>query len=120
MIPYLERPLALVPAIILSVLLQMSLAYAQYLIALGMGLSIPLAAMMVVVPMANVAAALPLTLNGLGIREGAYLVLFGAAGVAHQDAIALGLLWFSCTMVGGVAGLIPFMTTPLPQAQKAP
>ncbi|HZP44295.1 MAG TPA: lysylphosphatidylglycerol synthase transmembrane domain-containing protein [Candidatus Binataceae bacterium] len=113
-IRYLLRPLALVPALALSVLLQVSLAYAQYLIALGIGLNAPLSAFMVIVPMANVVAALPLTLNGLGLREGAYLVLLAAAGVAHQDAIALGLLWFSCTMLGGLAGLIPFLLTPLP------
>lgn len=117
-IPYMQRPTALIPAIVLSLLLQASLAYAQYVIGLGMGLSVPIATMMVVVPMANVVAALPLTLNGLGMREGAYLMLFGAAGVVHQDAIALGLLWFSCTMVGGLAGLLPFLLTPLPSPAR--
>jgi uncharacterized membrane protein YbhN (UPF0104 family) len=116
-LPYMYRPAALIPAIALSIVLQASLAYAQYLLALGMGLAVPLSAMMVVVPMANVVAALPLTLNGLGVREGAYAILLGTAGVAHQDAIALGLLWFSCTIVGGLAGLPPFLLTPIPSAR---
>lgn len=117
---YMRRPAALLPALALSIILQASLAYAQYLLALGMGLAVPLGAMMVIVPMANVAAALPLTLNGLGVREGAYAMLLGFAGVAHQDAIALGLLWFSLTMIGGLAGLPLFLLTPLPSARDVP
>jgi glycosyltransferase 2 family protein len=117
LIPYLERPAALLPAILLSLVLQASLAVCQYLLALGMGLQIPLSGVLLVVPMANVVASIPLTLNGLGMREGAYLVLFGMAGVAHQDAIALGLLWFSSTMVGGLTGLLPFVLTPAPKLE---
>ncbi|HVA82402.1 MAG TPA: hypothetical protein VNF29_15850, partial [Candidatus Binataceae bacterium] len=62
---------------------------------------------------------LPLTLNGLGIRETAYLMLFGMAGVRHDDAIALGLLWFLATMLGGLTGAIAFVTTPAAVAAAA-
>jgi uncharacterized membrane protein YbhN (UPF0104 family) len=115
-LPYLERPLAIVPAIALSLLLQASLAVCQYLIALGLGLAAPLAAFLVCVPIANVIASLPLTLNGLGLRETAYLVLLGGIGITHPDAIAMGLLWFAATMTGGLTGIIAFATTELPPA----
>lgn len=118
LIPYCQNPLGLVVPLVLSLALQASLALCQYLLALGMGLNVPLSAVMLVVPMANVAASLPLTLNGLGVREGAYLLLFGMAGVAHQDAIALGLLWFSSTMIGGLPGVLPFILTPVPQPDE--
>jgi uncharacterized membrane protein YbhN (UPF0104 family) len=113
-LPYLERPLAIVPAIALSLVLQASLAVCQYLIALGLGLAAPLAAFLVCVPIANVIASLPLTLNGLGLRETAYLVLLGGIGISHSDAIAMGLLWFAATMTGGLTGIIAFATTELP------
>ncbi|MBF6560859.1 MAG: flippase-like domain-containing protein [Candidatus Binataceae bacterium] len=113
-LPYLRRPLATIPAIILSLILQASLAGCQYLLALGLGLKLPLAAFMLCVPIANVFASLPLTLNGLGVREAAYLVLFGYAGVAQPDAIALGLLWFASTMIGGLSGILAFVTTKMP------
>ena len=114
-LPYLERPLAIVPAIALSFVLQASLAVCQYLIALGLGLAAPLAAFFVCVPIANVIASLPLTLNGLGLRETAYLVLLGGIGVSHPDAIAMGLLWFAATMTGGLTGIIAFATTEVPK-----
>jgi uncharacterized membrane protein YbhN (UPF0104 family) len=119
LMPYLGRPTALIPAIILSLILQASLALCQYLLAVGMGLRLPLSAVLLVVPMANVAASLPLTLNGLGVREGAYLLLFGMAGISHQDAVALGLLWFASTMVGGLTGIMPFVFTALPRPDDA-
>jgi len=117
LIPYCQNPLGLIIPFALSLLLQASLAVCQYLLALGMGLDVPLSVVMLVVPMANVAASLPVTFNGLGVREGAYLLLFGMAGVAHRDAIALGLLWFSATLIGGLAGVVPFVMTPIPKPE---
>jgi uncharacterized membrane protein YbhN (UPF0104 family) len=112
--PYLHHPGALIPAIALSIVLQITLAAGQYLLALGLGMTVPLSLFILCVPIANVFASLPLTLNGLGIRESAYLVLFGMAGMRKEDAIALGLLWFAVTMVGGMTGAIAFVTTPAP------
>ncbi len=63
-------------------------------------------------PIAGVFASLPLTVNGLGVREGAYLVLFALAGVGRTDAIALGLLWFVSATLGALPGVIAFVATP--------
>jgi glycosyltransferase 2 family protein len=112
--PYLHQPVTLIPAIALSIVLQVTLAVGQYLLAVGLGLKVPLSLFVLCVPIANVFASLPLTLNGLGIRESAYLVLFGMAGMGKEDAIALGLLWFAATMLGGLIGAIAFVTTPAP------
>jgi uncharacterized membrane protein YbhN (UPF0104 family) len=116
--PYLHQPGALIPAIVLSILLQITLAAGQYLLAVGLGITVPLSLFILCVPIANVFASLPLTLNGLGIRESAYLVLFGMARMRKEDAIALGLLWFAVTMVGGMTGAIAFVTTPAPIAEE--
>jgi hypothetical protein len=116
--PYLHHPLTLIPAIALSILLQVTLAVGQYILAAGLGLTTPLSLFVLCVPIANVFASLPLTLNGLGIRESAYLLLFGMAGMRKEDAIALGLLWFAVTLAGGLTGAIAFATTPAPVAEK--
>jgi uncharacterized membrane protein YbhN (UPF0104 family) len=116
--PYLHHPGALIPAIALSIVLQIALAAGQYLLAVGLGITVPLSLFILCVPIANVFASLPLTLNGLGIRESAYLVLFGMARMRKEDAIALGLLWFAVTLVGGLTGAIAFVTTPAPIAEE--
>ena len=117
--PYLHHPTALLIPIALSIALQMTLAFSQYLLAAGLGLGAPLSLFILCVPIANVFASLPLTLNGLGIRESAYLVLFGMAGMRKDDAIALGLLWFAVMVVSGLTGSIAFVTTPAPSAPES-
>lgn len=112
--PYLHHPAALIVPFAMSIVLHISLAVCQYLLALGLGLSVPLRLFILCVPIANVVAGLPLTLNGLGFRESAYLVLFGMSGMRKEDAIALGLLWFAATSLGGLTGAIAFATTPAP------
>lgn len=120
LLPYLTRPLVILPAVALSLILQASLATCQYLLALGLGLNMSLAAFMLCVPMVNVLASLPVTLNGLGLREAGYLVLLGVAGASKTDAIGLGLLWFATTMLGGMTGAVPFVMTKVPSLQRAP
>jgi len=107
--PYLHRPATLIPPIVLALLLHASVVIAQYILALGLSLSIPLSVFMLCVPIAGVFASLPLTLNGLGLREGAYAVLFGMFGVANADAVALGLLCFASSVVLGLTGTLPFL-----------
>ncbi len=117
--PYLQRPFSLFPAIILSMALQLSLVICQYLLSLGLGLAIPFWVFPLCVPIANVFASIPVTLNGLGVREGAYAVLFTLAGLGRTDAVALGLLWFASTALAGLMGIFPFLTTSIPAQYPA-
>jgi hypothetical protein len=71
---------------------------------------------LLVMPVANAVASIPVTLNGLGLREDTYLLMLGAAGTAHADAVALGLLWFAATMLGGLTGIIAVVATPVSPA----
>ena len=112
--PYLDQPLAMMPAIGLSIALQLSLAVCQWILARGLGLQAPLTLFVLCVPIANVFASLPVTLNGLGVRETAYLMLFGMAGMSKAHAIALGLLWFAATGIGNLTGVVAFVLTKTP------
>jgi uncharacterized membrane protein YbhN (UPF0104 family) len=116
---YLRQPWSMIPAIVLSLLLQASLAVVQYLIAVGLGFTISLATIMLLLPLANALASLPLTLNGLGVRDAAFLVLFGMAGVGRSDALAMSLLFFVATLIGGLTGMFPFVTTGMPREANA-
>jgi uncharacterized membrane protein YbhN (UPF0104 family) len=53
-----------------------------------------------------VISALPLSLNALGIKEGAYVFFLGLAGVAAPHALALALLarmvTVAVSLLGGV------------------
>lgn len=110
-VTYLRQPPELLFALVLSMIVQSALAVCQYLLAQGIGLNASLKLFLFCVPVAGVFASLPLTVNGLGVREGAYLVLFGIAGIDRTNAIALGLLWFVSTTLGALPGLLAFAVT---------
>lgn len=111
-VAYLDHPGALLAALALSMIVQSELAASQYLLARGIGVNVSLSLFLFCVPVAGVFASLPLTVNGLGVREGAYLVLFGMAGMDRSNAIALGLLWFVSTSLGALPGVIAFVLFP--------
>jgi uncharacterized membrane protein YbhN (UPF0104 family) len=116
--PYLHQPASVLPAIVISMIFQAMLAVCQYVLALGLGLHLSVSIFLLIVPISGVLASLPLTLNGLGLRETAYLYLFGMAGVARDEAIALGLLYFLATVIGGLFGVIAFVTTEVPPGRS--
>jgi glycosyltransferase 2 family protein len=118
--PYLSEPMAALPAIGLSMVIQTLLAVCQYVLALGLGLHLPVSIFLLIVPISAVITSLPFTINGMGLRETAYLYLFRTTGVSHGDAIALGLLLFAATMIGGLVGAIAFVATDLPTFSSPP
>ncbi|MGH7814175.1 MAG: lysylphosphatidylglycerol synthase transmembrane domain-containing protein [Candidatus Binataceae bacterium] len=114
--PYIHHRGTLAIPFALSVAFQANIALCQYILARGMELPQPLSLFMLCVPLANVVAGLPITLNGLGVRDGTYVVLFGMGGMARDDALAMGLLWFAASGLAGFLGIIAFLTTPAPAA----
>jgi glycosyltransferase 2 family protein len=120
LLPYFEGRIALIPVLALSLLLHLLQVTAQYVLALGLGLSIPFRLFLLCVPTTNTMASLPLTFNGLGVREGIYVFLFGMAGVGKADAVALGLLWFAITTFAGLCASAAFIAAPTPIERQAP
>jgi glycosyltransferase 2 family protein len=118
--PYLQGRIALIPALALSLVLHLMQVLAQYVLGLGLGLSIPAWMFLLCVPTTNTLASVPLTFNGLGLREGIYVVLFGMAGVGKADAAALGLLWFAITTFAGLCASVAFIAAPTPIERQAP
>lgn len=114
--PYLRGRIALLPPLALSFVLHVSQVVAQYVLGIGLGLSVPFRLFLLCVPIGNLFAALPITLNGLGVREGVYIVLFGMLGVGKADATALGLLWFASTTLAGLLESAAFVVAPSPIA----
>ena len=78
-----------------------------YLIAQALKVDLSLAYLYATVPFINIASSLPLTINGLGIREAAAVFLFAPAGISQETAIAFGAIWFACvTVISALAGIL--------------
>ena len=75
----------------------------------GIGLEIPWSYAFVLYPLAGVFAALPLSLNGIGLRENAYLFLLGLIDANPEKAVAFGLLWFFMVVLDSLIGGVVYV-----------
>lgn len=58
------------------------------------------------IPLVNTAAALPITWQGVGVRESLYILFFSPMGVSNEQAIVIGAIWIlSATAVSALGGL---------------
>jgi glycosyltransferase 2 family protein len=79
-------------------------------IARGLGLSLPPATYLVLVPLTALALLLP-AFGGLGVRELTYVGLFGQVGVAAPTAVALSLGVYGITVATGLVGGVMYLVT---------
>jgi len=101
---------ALGQAILLSALLQVLIIVTYYFIGTGLNVGVPLPYFFLYVPLITVVAMLPVSVAGLGVREGAAVYFFAKVGVDTASALTMSLAWFSLTLVvsglGGLAFLV--------------
>jgi hypothetical protein len=74
------------------------------LVARALGLAVPGSYFFIFGPLVNVMAALPVSWNGLGVREGGYVFFLAHIGIGRDSAIAFALCWFAIVMLGGLCG----------------
>lgn len=81
------------------------------LLASAIGLSVPPAFHFVAVPLITIVTLVPITVNGMGLREGAFAWLYASVGVPVTDAVALSLVFTAAlvvlALVGGATLLLP-------------
>lgn len=73
------------------------------------GIHIPLMVWFLVWPLAKLSALLPISMGGIGVREVALAALLSRLLVPIQDSVALGFLWESVLISGGIIGGIIYL-----------
>jgi len=70
----------------------------------AMRFDLPPATFFVAVPLVTLGTMLPVSLAGLGLREGAWLLLLRNAGIPEAQIVAYSLLYFAANLLVGVVG----------------
>ena len=79
-----------------------------YLLAVALGLEISFTYFLIIVPLVNILTALPISLNGVGHREGGFFYFLTQGGVPPSAAIALPLLSYIFTLDSAIIGAIAY------------
>jgi uncharacterized protein (TIRG00374 family) len=94
----------LLRTLLISLPFTLSLVVVQYFIALALSIDLPLAVFALFVPIIATLNLLPLSFNGLGVREGVYQFLFVPIGVSTAGAIAMSLAFYFLRFGAGLVG----------------
>jgi uncharacterized membrane protein YbhN (UPF0104 family) len=105
-----RRPHVLLFGWLLGTLIQGTFLMLTALLAISCGLVLPLRIWLFAWPLAKLAAVLPLTQGGIGVREAALVALLAPFGAAGPLVLAAGLVWEGVIIAGGLlAGLMAFL-----------
>jgi len=106
---YRRSPRLLGSVTALSLVVQFLNVVLVWCLAGAVGAPVSLAFCFVLMPVVTLLTLAPVSVNGMGLREGATLLLLRPLGVQDGQAVALSLLWFSVFLTAGLTGAVWFL-----------
>jgi glycosyltransferase 2 family protein len=102
----------------LAFLFQVNTVLINWIYTQLIGLEVPLSALLLIVPIVYLAEAVPISINGLGVREATYAAMFLELGLPAEQGVLLGLTVSLMRYVAGTVGgvLLAADTLRSPQA----
>ncbi len=96
-------------AVMVSFVVQLLNFLMVVILALAMGEDIPVILLCVFLPIIITVTTIPISVSGLGVREGSFVLLLGLIGVRPEVATSLSLSWFFANFLGGLPGLVAYV-----------
>jgi len=108
--PFRGKTKALSWAMALSLLLQLNVIFHYFLISASLGLSIPFVKFLVIIPLAMFIQMVPISINGIGLRESFYVFfLTKIYGVPIEASLAFSWIAYGMILLLGILGGIIYM-----------
>lgn len=99
-----QRPRSLSIAILYGVIFWIGSCLNHYAYGVALGIHLPLYFYCVAVPFISLVTFLPISINGYGLREGAFVYIFSIMHVAPAQALFLALLMDAQALLFGCTG----------------
>ncbi|MGB9715739.1 MAG: lysylphosphatidylglycerol synthase transmembrane domain-containing protein [Thermodesulfovibrionales bacterium] len=106
---YKDKKGLIIKAILLSLIIQISGILSVYILASGLGKHIPFLACLIFLPLIIMFTAVPISISGIGVREGAFVLFFGLIGIKPDVATAISLSWFLTGVTVNLIGLVEYL-----------
>jgi uncharacterized membrane protein YbhN (UPF0104 family) len=106
---YWSHPGRMVLVLAISFCFQIINVLVYALLGMALDLGIPLGDYFVIVPLVDLISILPISISGIGVREGAYVGLLYLLGVETSKGLAFGLLGFLVVMAASLLGGIIYV-----------
>jgi uncharacterized protein (TIRG00374 family) len=103
-----RHPGAVANVLLVGFAYQLAVVLSAYLAARALGIDVGPTAILAFMPAVAIAQVLPISLGGLGVREGAFVLFLHPLGVQRGEAIALGLLFYGMNLAVSLIGAPSF------------
>ena len=109
-VQYLKKPRVLLKSLFIGIFFQLICVSITLILAKAIGINISYYDWCWVLGVISIVVLLPVTIGGLGLREGGFVLLLGYFGVQNDKALALSLsifgLQFTGALIGGLIDLL--------------
>lgn len=95
--------------LVLSFLIQLNMILHFILVAIALKVDIPWQSLFLIMPIANIVLLLPISINGVGVREAIFVFMFGIFGGSAESAIAFAWVGLAMVLLQGVVGGVVFL-----------
>jgi uncharacterized membrane protein YbhN (UPF0104 family) len=105
---------------LLSVFVQAANVIVLWLAGLALGLDVPASYYWILVPVVTLMTMVPVSLNGMGVREWGTVLMLAPLGVGKESATALAFLWFLTFSAVSAAGAFFYLFGHFPRFEVRP
>ncbi|MBI2515852.1 MAG: flippase-like domain-containing protein [Opitutae bacterium] len=109
------QPALLGASLLLAIAIPLAIVGVGWCLARAQGLAMPYPTLLGVLPLVLLVSSVPVSIGGLGTREGVVALLFPAYGLvepaATATAVAFSLLWYLLNILWGAIGGIVYVNT---------
>lgn len=99
-----RNPQQILRVLVAAFVYQASIIGSYVLIFRALDLDVPIAAAIAFVPAVSMLQVLPISFNGLGVRESALVLFRHGLGIRSAPAAAAGLLWYGALVIVSMLG----------------
>ena len=75
-----------------------------YLIALSINVEISLFSFFIIIPVVEIVRMIPITIGGIGLREGTFIYFLGILGIQESSAAIIAFFFYGFLMLNGLIG----------------
>jgi len=106
---YKGHPDILVKIFLCGLFVQGGVMTGYWILGRALGIEAGIGYYFLFIPLTAAISMVPISLAGLGLREGAFVYLFARAGASREQALTLSLMWFFIMVVVSIAGGVEYV-----------
>jgi len=99
---------SILKAFILSLVIQFLSVLIVWVAAQAIQIEAPFGVFLIFVPLINLSIMVPLTINGIGLRESLFYLFFSQIGIPAETAVGLSLVTFALYVLTAFPGLVVY------------